>query len=74
MPRCRSIVRYRDTIMRTVTDLPVADHPFPLRVRISCYRGENSSYEREVLDAQHRRLARPGLSTIRRSRDIWCDV
>lgn len=40
--------------MRTVTDLPVADHPFPLRVRISCYRGENSSYEREVLEAQHR--------------------
>ncbi|MCB8913968.1 transposase family protein [Rhodococcus rhodochrous] len=65
-PQCASIGRYRDTIVRTVTDLPVAGHPLQLRVQVPRYRCENASCEREVFRHNTDRLARPGSSTTRR--------
>lgn len=52
--------------MRTVTDLPVVDHPRQLRVRIPRYRCENTSCEREVFRHNVDRLARAGGPTTRR--------
>ena len=65
-PQCGSLGRYRDTIVRTVTDLPVAGHPLQLRVQVPRYRCENTSCEREVFRHNTDRLARPGSSTTRR--------
>lgn len=36
-PQCGSLGRYRDTIVRTVTDLPVAVQPLQLRVQVPRY-------------------------------------
>ncbi|MEE2031266.1 hypothetical protein [Rhodococcus chondri] len=41
-PRCGNLGRYRDTIVRSVTDLPVAGHPLQLRVRIPAIDGRTS--------------------------------
>jgi transposase len=65
-PQCGSIGRYRDTIVRTVTDLPMAGHPLQLRMQVPRYRCENASCEREVFRHNTDRLARPGSSTTRR--------
>ncbi|MGV9736826.1 transposase [Rhodococcus aetherivorans] len=65
-PSCSQAGTYRDTIVRTVTDLPVAGHPLQLRVRVPRYRCENASCEREVFRHNTDRLARPGGSTTRR--------
>lgn len=65
-PQCESSGRYRDTIVRTVTDLPVAGHPLQLRVQVPRYRCENASCDREVFRHNTDRLARPGSSTTRR--------
>ncbi|ETT26920.1 transposase IS204/IS1001/IS1096/IS1165 family protein [Rhodococcus rhodochrous ATCC 21198] len=65
-PRCSQAGTYRDTIVRTVTDLPVAGHPLQLRVRVPGYRCVSASCEREVFRHNTDRLARPGWSTTRR--------
>ena len=46
-PSCSQVGTYRDTIVRTVTDLPLAGPPLQLRVRASRYRCENVSCDRE---------------------------
>lgn len=65
-PSCSQAGTYRDTIVRTVTDLPVAGHPLQLRVRVPRYRCESASCDREVFRHNTNRLARPGGSTTRR--------
>nr|WP_240918392.1 transposase family protein [Rhodococcus sp. 14C212] len=65
-PSCSQAGAYRDTVVRTVTDLPVAGHPLQLRVRVPRYRCESASCEREVFRHNTDRLARPGWSTTRR--------
>ncbi|MGW3485678.1 ISL3 family transposase [Rhodococcus indonesiensis] len=65
-PSCSQAGTYRDTIVRTVTDLPVVGHPLQLRVRVPRYRCESASCEREVFRHNTDRLARPGGSTTRR--------
>ncbi|MDV6297225.1 ISL3 family transposase [Rhodococcus aetherivorans] len=65
-PSCGNTGTYRDTIVRTVTDLPVAGHPLQLRVRVPRYRCASASCEREVFRHNTDRLARPGWSTTRR--------
>nr|WP_266099573.1 transposase family protein [Rhodococcus ruber] len=65
-PSCSQAGTYRDTIVRTVTDLPVAGHPLQFRVRVPRYRCVSASCEREVFRHNTDRLARPGWSTTRR--------
>ena len=65
-PECGSLGRYRDTVVRPVTDLPVAGHPLQLRVQVPRYRCESTSCEREVFRHNTDRLARTGSSTTRR--------
>ncbi|WP_240918577.1 transposase family protein [Rhodococcus sp. 14C212] len=47
-PGCGSIGRFRDTNVRTVTDLPVAGYPMQLRVRVPRYRCGATPCEREL--------------------------
>src|SRR4051794_22000300 len=65
-PGCASEGRYRDTVVRKVTDVPVVGHPLRLRVRVPRYRCVNTGCEREVFAQNTSRLARPGWSTTRR--------
>ena len=37
-PQCGIEGRYRDTVIRAVTDVPVVGHPLRLRVRVPRYR------------------------------------
>lgn len=70
-PGCGGSGRYRDTVIRTVTDVPVVGHPLRLRlrlrVRVPRYRCTNATCEREVFAHNTSALARPGASTTRRS-------
>jgi len=62
-PGCGIEGRYRDTVIRTVTDVPVVGHPLRLRVRVPRYRCVNTACEREVFAHNTDRLARRGWST-----------
>jgi transposase len=66
-PGCGGEGRYRDTVIRRVTDVPVVGHPLRLQVRVPRYRCVNTACEREVFAHNTSRLARPGWSTTR-----WC--
>lgn len=57
---------YRDTVISSVTDVPVVGHPLRLRVRVPRYRCVNTACEREVFAHSTDRLARRGWSTTRR--------
>jgi transposase len=65
-PQCGIEGRYRDTVIRTVTDVPVVGHPLRLRVRVPRYRCVNTACDREVFAHNTDRLARRGWSTTRR--------
>jgi transposase len=65
-PGCEAVGTYRDTVVRRVTDVPVAGHPMLLRVKVPRYRCTNTACEREVFCHDSDRLARPGRSTTRR--------
>src|SRR6476469_11115041 len=65
-PGCGGEGRYRDTVIRSVTDVPVVGHPLRLRVRVPRYRCVNTACEREVFAHNTDRLARRGWSTTRR--------
>lgn len=71
-PGCGTEGRYRDTVIRAVTDLPVAGHPLRLRVRVPRYRCLNTSCGREVFAHNTDRLARRGASTTRRCARYIC--
>jgi transposase len=65
-PGCGIEGRYRDTVIRAVTDVPVVGHPLRLRVRVPRYRCVNTACDREVFAHNTDRLARRGWSTTRR--------
>jgi transposase len=65
-PGCGEEGRYRDTVIRTLTDMPVVGHPLRLRVRVPRYRCTTTACEREVFAHNTSGLARPGWSTTRR--------
>jgi transposase len=65
-PGCGGEGRYRDTVIRKVTDVPVVGHPLRLRVRVPRYRCTTSDCSREVFAHKTDQLARPGWSTTRR--------
>jgi transposase len=65
-PGCGKDGSYRDTVIRSVTDVPVVGHPLRLRVRVPRYRCVNTACEREVFAHSTSRLARRGWSTTRR--------
>jgi len=71
-PGCGGEGRYRDTVIRSVTDVPVVGHPLRLRVRVPRYRCVNTACEREVFAHNTSRLARPGWSTTRRCARYIC--
>ncbi len=65
-PGCGTEGRYRDTVIRTVTDVPVVGHPLRLHVRVPRYRCVATDCQREVFAHNTERLARRGASTTRR--------
>lgn len=65
-PGCGKDGSYRDTVIRSVTDVPVVGHPLRLRVRVPRYRCVNTTCDREVFAHNTFRLARSGWSTTRR--------
>ncbi len=65
-PGCGADGRYRDTVIRTVTDVPVVGHPLRLRVRVARCRCVGTGCERELFAHNTDRLARRGWSTTRR--------
>ncbi len=71
-PGCGAEGRYRDTVIRTVTDVPVVGHPLRLRVRVPRYRCTVSTCEREVFAHNTDRLARRGWSTTQRCARYIC--
>ncbi|MGH3628120.1 MAG: ISL3 family transposase [Sciscionella sp.] len=64
-PQCGRIDVYRDTVIRTVTDVPVVGHPLRLRVRVPRYRCTTTGYPREVFAHNTSQLARLVWSTTR---------
>jgi transposase len=71
-PGCGAQGVYRDTVIRTVTDVPVVGHPLRLRVRVPRYRCMAADCEREVFAHNTDRLARRGWSTTRRCARYIC--
>ena len=71
-PGCGTEGVYRDTVIRTVTDVPVIGHPLRLRVRVPRYRCTAAGCEREVFAHNNDRLARRGASTTRRCARYIC--
>ena len=71
-PGCGKDGNYRDTVIRSVTDVPVVGHPLRLRVRVPRYRCVNTTCDREVFAHNTSRLARPGWSTTRRCARYIC--
>ena len=69
---CGGEGRYRDTVVRAVTDVPVVGHPLRPRVGVPRYRCVNVGCEREVFAHNTARLARPGWSTTRRCARYIC--
>lgn len=68
-PRCPDCGRdgtYRDTVVRPLTDLPVAGYPLVLRVAVPRYRCTTAECGRAVFNQNLGKLAEPRSSTTRR--------
>jgi transposase len=65
-PDCGREGRYRDTVTRPLTDLPVAGYPLVLQVAVPRYRCLTPQCERAVFNQDLRKLAAPRASTTRR--------
>jgi transposase len=65
-PSCGREGRYRDTITRALTDLPVAGYPLMLRVAVPRYRCTTVECGRAVFNQDLGKLAAPRSSTTRR--------
>ncbi|WP_370745908.1 ISL3 family transposase, partial [Mycolicibacterium brumae] len=65
-PDCGHDGRYRDTVVRPLTDLPVAGYPLVLRVAIPRYRCLTPQCGRSVFNQDLGKLAAPRSSTTRR--------
>jgi transposase len=65
-PDCGQDGRYRDTVMRPLTDLPVAGYPLVLQVAVPRYRCLTSDCGRAVFNQDLGTLAAPRASTTRR--------
>jgi transposase len=62
-PDCGRDGRYRDTVVRPLTDLPVAGYPLVLRVAVPRYRCATAECGRTVFSQDLGRLAAPRSST-----------
>jgi len=65
-PDCGHDGRYRDTVIRPLTDLPVAGYPLVLRVAVPRYRCVMPACGRAVFNQDLGKLAAPRASTTRR--------
>src|SRR4029077_13619918 len=65
-PDCGRQGRYRDTVTRPLTDLPVAGYPLVLRVAVPRYRCLTPQCGRAVFNHDHGPVAAPRASTPRR--------
>ena len=65
-PYCGQQGRYRDTVTRPLTDLPVAGYPLVLRVAVPRYRCTTIDCGRTVFNQDLGKLAAPRASTTRR--------
>jgi transposase len=65
-PDCGHEGRYRDTITRPLTDLPVAGYPLVLQVAVPRYRCTTPQCARAVFNQDLGKLAAPRASTTRR--------
>ncbi len=65
-PDCGQDGRYRDTVTRPLTDLPVAGYPLMLRVAVPRYRCLTPECGRAVFNQDLGKLAAPRASTTRR--------
>src|SRR6516165_1028378 len=65
-PDCGNEGRYRDTVTRPLTDLPVAGYPLVLRVAVPRYRCLTPQCGRTVFNQDLGKLAAPRASTTRR--------
>jgi len=65
-PDCGRDGRYRDTVTRPLTDLPVAGYPLMLRVAVPRYRCMTPECGRTVFNQDLGKLATPRSSTTRR--------
>jgi transposase len=65
-PDCGRQGRYRDTVTRPLTDLPVAGYPLVLRVAVPRYRCDTVDCGRAVFNQDLGKLACPRSSTTRR--------
>jgi transposase len=65
-PDCGRDGRYRDTVIRPLTDLPVAGYPLVLHVAVPRYRCTTSQCGRAVFNQNLGKLAAPRSSTTRR--------
>ncbi len=71
-PDCGRPGRYRDTVIRPLTDLPVAGYPLVLRVAVPRYRCTTPECGRAVFNQDLGKLAAPCSSTTRRcARYVW---
>jgi transposase len=65
-PGCGREGRYRDTVIRPLTDLPVAGYPLELQVAVPRYRCTTAECGRAVFNQDLGKLAAPRSSTTRR--------
>jgi transposase len=65
-PDCGREGRYRDTVIRPLTDLPVAGYPLVLQVAVPRYRCTTVDCGRAVFNQDLGKLAAPRASTTRR--------
>jgi transposase len=65
-PDCGQDGRYRDTVVRPLTDLPVAGYPLVLPVTVPRYRCTTAACGRTVFNQDLGMLAAPRASTTRR--------
>jgi transposase len=65
-PDCGKDGRYRDTVTRPLTDLPVAGYPLVLQVAVPRYRCTTPQCGRAVFNQDLGKLAAPRASTTRR--------
>ena len=65
-PDCGREGRYRDTVTRPLTDLPVAGYPLVLKVAVPRYRCTTAECTRVVFNQDLGELAAPRASTTRR--------
>ena len=72
-PDCGREGRYRDTVTRPLTDVPVAGYPLVLRVAVPRYRCTTVECGRTVFNQGLGKLAAPRSSTTRRcARYVLC--